>query len=237
MTTLSQVMKALEAKGSEQTRKTFTRHGADPKNLFGVKVGDMKVIAKTIKGNQEIALELYETGNYDAQYLAGMVADGKQMTKKQLEGWARQATWQMISEYTVPWVTSESQHGHALALKWMGMKKENVASAGWNTYAGLLATLPDEELDLQEIKDLLKRIESEIDGASNRVRYCMNSFVIAVGSYVPKLLKQAKATAKKLGKVEVEMNGTACKVPLATDYIAKIETMGRVGKKRKTIRC
>ena len=29
------------------------------------------------------------------------------------------------------------------------------------------------------------------------------------------------------------MGGTSCKVPLATDYIKKVEDKGRIGKKRK----
>jgi hypothetical protein len=65
----------------------------------------------------------------------------------------------------------------------------------------------------------------------------MNSFVIAVGAYVKPLLKQAKTAAKELGTVKVDMGDTECKVPLATAYIEKIEKAGRVGKKRKTIRC
>lgn len=236
MNTVDQLMKELKKKGSEQTRKTFARHGA-PDNMFGVKVADLKVIAKKIKGNQELALELYETGNGDAMYLAGMVADGSVMTKKQLETWAKKSNWQMISEYTVAWVASESKHNRALALKWMDAKKESVASSGWCTYAGIVAVTPDEDLDLKEIKSLLKRVEKEIAAAPNRVRYTMNGFVIAVGGYVVPLAKQAKATAKKIGKVEVEMNGTACKVPDALPYIEKMESAGRAGKKRKTVRC
>ncbi len=65
----------------------------------------------------------------------------------------------------------------------------------------------------------------------------MNGFVIGVGSYVKPLLKQAKATAKKIGTVSVDMGDTACRVPVATDSIAKIESMGRVGKKRKRAWC
>ena len=236
MPTVKKVMTALEKKGNPKRQVLFQKHGAQP-NLFGVSVADMKVIAKTIKGEQELAYELYGTGNYDAMYLAAMVADGKQMTKKLLQSWASAADWQLISEYAVPWVASESKHGHDLALKWMDSKKEHVAACGWNTYAGILATTPDEELDLKEIKALLKRIEKELDSSANRVRYTMNGFVIAVGSYVEPLLKQARATAKKLGKVDVDMHGTSCKVPLATDMIEKIDSMGRVGKKRKTIRC
>lgn len=236
MTTVDQVMKELKKKGSEQTRKIFAKHGA-PENMFGVKVADLKIIAKKIKGNQELALELFDTGNGDAMYLAGMVADGTAMTRKQLETWAKKSNWQMVSEYTVAWVASESKHNRELALKWIDAKKEHVASSGWTTYGGIVAITPDEDLDLKEIKALLKRVEKEIDGAPNRVRYTMNGFVIAVGGYVAPLLKNAKATAKRLGKVAVEMNGTACKVPEALPYIEKIESAGRAGKKRKTIRC
>jgi hypothetical protein len=65
----------------------------------------------------------------------------------------------------------------------------------------------------------------------------MNGFVMAVGSSVAPLFARAKATAKKLGKVEVDMGGTACRVPLALETIEKVESMGRVGKKRKTAKC
>jgi 3-methyladenine DNA glycosylase AlkD len=229
-------MKKLKSKGNPQRRELFKRHGARDR-LYGVSVADMKVIAKTIKGEQNLACELYDTGNYDAMYLAGMVADGKQMTKKQFQSWARAADWQMISEYTVPWVASESTHGRDLAMKWIDSRKEHVAACGWSTYAGIVATTPDADLHVAEVKSLLKRIEKEIDAAANRVRYTMNGFVIAVGAYVKPLTKQAKATARTLGKVSVDMHGTSCKVPVALDSIGKIEAAGRAGKKRSTIRC
>lgn len=237
MNTVAEVMTELKKKGSVERIKAFVKHGAPPNNMFGVSVADMKVIAKKIKGNQELAYELYETGNSDAMYLAGMVADGSLMTKRQLDGWAKNSSWEMISEYTVPRVATESKDARDLALKWMRFKKESVASCGWNTYAGYVTVTPDDELDLAEIKALLKQIEKEIDTVPNRVKYTMNGFVIAVGSYVLPLMKQAKATAKELGKVDVDMHGTSCKVPLASEYIAKIEKSGRAGKKRKTLKC
>ena len=236
MTTAAKIMTQLKKKGTERNRKTFARHNA-PEDMFGVSVADLKIIAKTIKGEQELACELYDTGNCDAQYLAGIVADGSQMTKKQLESWAKNASWHMVAEYSVPGVATESQHAYPLAVKWIKSKNESIASTGWNTLSGVVTTTPDEELDLPAIKAWLKHIEKEIDNAPNRVRYTMNAFVIAVGAYVVPLTKQAKATAKKIGKVQVDMGGTACKVPLATDYIEKIESKGRLGKKRKTIKC
>jgi hypothetical protein len=208
-----------------------------PGERFGVKVSDMKTIVKQIKGNQSLALELYETGNYDAMYLAGLVADGAQMTKKQLETWAKTATCGLLSQYTVAWVAAESDHGRDLAIKWMKSKKEGIACSGWSTYTGLLATRSDDELDFAEIKELLQKVVDEIDSAMNEVRFTMNGFVIAVGSYVKPLLQAAKSAAKKVGTVAVDMGDTSCKVPNATEYIAKVESNGRLGKKRKIFKC
>ena len=131
----------------------------------------------------------------------------------------------------------ESHHVRDLAMKWIRSKKESIASSGWCTYAGIVATKPDDELDLPEIEGLLNEIVKQIHGVPNHVRCTMNGFVIAVGAYVKPLLKQAKQVAKTIGAVSVDMGDTACKVPLASAYIEKIETAGRIGKKRKTIKC
>ena len=109
MPTVASIMAELKKKGSEKTRKIYARHGMATDNMFGVSVADLKVIAKTMKGQQALACELYATGNLDAMYLAGMVANGSQMTTKELNAWAEgAANLQMISEYTVPWVTVEN---------------------------------------------------------------------------------------------------------------------------------
>jgi len=238
MPTIASIMAELKKKGKESTRKIYARHGMTTENMYGVSVADLKVIAKTIKGQQALACELYATGNMDAMYLAGMVADGSQMTPKQLNAWAEGAAHlQMIAEYTVPWVTVENAQGRDLAMQWIKSKKEHVASSGWCTLSGLVATKPDEALDFAEIENLLGIVVKEIKSAQNRERYTMNGFVIAVGAYVKPLLKQAKGAARQIGAVSVDVGETACSVPVATAYIEKIEAAGRVGKKRKTIRC
>ena len=115
MNTVGQVMTELKKKGSEKTRKTYARHGAPAERMFGVPIADLKVIAKRIKGEQELACGLYETGNLDAMYLAGIVADGSQMTKRQLDTWVKGAgSLPMLSEYTIPWVAVESRHARNL---------------------------------------------------------------------------------------------------------------------------
>jgi hypothetical protein len=170
-------------------------------------------------------------------YLAGMVADGRAMTKKQLEGWANATSCKTLCGYTVPWVATESPFARELALKWMDSKKESVAIMGWSTYAGILATREDVELNLDEVRELLNQVVEKIHTSPNKVRYEMNQFVISVGAYVKPLLKAAKEAATAIGAVSVDMGDTACKVPESLAYIEKIEAMGRVGKKRKTMRC
>ena len=235
MHTLAEVMAELEARGDPRRVRAFAPHGA-PDGLLGVSVADMKVIARKIRGRQELACELYASGNPDAMYLAGLVADGSRLSRRQLDGWARGATWQMLSEYTVPRVAARSRHARELARRWIDSEDEGVASSGWNTYAGIVAVVPDAELDLAEIETLLDRIETGIGTAPNRVRYTMNGFVISVGTYVLPLVGRAKEAARRLGKVHVEMNGTSCKVPLATAYIEKVERAGRTGRKRRARR-
>src|SRR5438128_5126671 len=101
--TADEVVKELKAKGSESIKKVLLKHGAK-EPFFGVKVEELKKIQKRIKKNHQLALELYDTGISDAMYLAGLITDDGQMTRKDLQRWVEQAYWYMLSEYTVPWV-------------------------------------------------------------------------------------------------------------------------------------
>lgn len=232
----AEILDQLEALGSEQTRKTFKNHGA-PDNMFGVKVGDMKPIVKKIKKNHELSLELFKTGNSDAQYFAGLIADEKRITREDLQAWAEGAGWYMISEYSVAWVASESPHGWEMGLKWIESDSERIATSGWATLGSWMSIRPDETLDLKKITELLDRIGETIHQSPNRVRYVMNGFVISTAAFVQPLTEKAREIAEKVGKVQVNVGNTACKVPFAPEYIQKLESMGRIGGKRKVARC
>lgn len=234
--TIDEIMQALEAFGNPSTKRTLIRHGAkDP--LFGVKVADLKKILKKTKKNYALSLALYDTGNSDAMYLAGLMADEKQMTKADVQKWMAGAYWYYLSEYTVPWVASETPFGYELALEWIESKEEITAACGWQTLSCWTALKEDSDLDLEALTQLLNRIRSSIHQAPNRVRLCMNAFVIAIGSNIISLTDLALDVAQEIGKVSVSRGDTACKVPLATTYIQKVIDKNRVGKKRKTCRC
>jgi 3-methyladenine DNA glycosylase AlkD len=236
MMTTQEIMTELAAFGNEQTKKVLKKHGAK-EPFFGVKVADLKQIVKKIKKNHQLSLELFDTGNSDAMYLAGLIADEKQITEENLREWAEKAYWYYLSEFTVAWVSAESNYGWKLAMEWIESDKENIASCGWATLSSLVTIKKDEDLNTHRLSQLLDRVGENIHSAQNRVRYTMNGFVIAVGSMVTELTEKAKEIAAKIGKINVEMDGTACKVPLAAEYIQKAEKMGRVGKKKKVARC
>ena len=230
------IMKELKSLGSEQIKKIFVNHGArEP--LFGVKVEHLQKIRKRIKTDYQLALDLYATGNSDAMYLAGLIADDPKMTRKDLDRWAEQASAPVHCGFTVAWVAAGSPVGWDAALAWIDSPKEHIASAGWSALSSIVAIKPDAELDLAALKRLLARVKKTIHQAPNRARSAMNSFVIAVGSYVAPLTELAVKTGEEIGKVEVDVGDTSCKIPFAPDYIQKVKDRGSIGKKRKSAKC
>ena len=231
-----EILAELEPLGRESYKKVMRNHGI-PEPFFGVKIEDLKKIQKRINKDYQLALDLYETGNYDAQYLAGLIADDLKMTKKDLKQWLDKASCGALCEYTVPWVAAEGKYGWELGKEWIESKKENVASAGWATLSSLVSIKEDTELNLAELKQLLQRVQKTIHDEPDRIRYVMNAFVIAVGSYVKSLTELALKTGEKIGPVTVDMGNTECKVPSAPEYIQKVQKRGTVGKKRKSAKC
>ena len=233
--TAKDIVAELKKLGNAQTKKTWMNHGAQEPCL-GVKVEDMKKIQKRVKMDYQLALDLYDTGIADAMYLAGLIADDAKMTRKDLQKWIEGATSTWVAEFTVPWVASAGPHGREVALKWMDSKDEAIASAGWQTYSSMVAIKDDADLDHAEIKSLLQRVSKSIHQQPNRVKYVMNSFVIAVACFVKPLHKIAVDTANGIGKVSVDLVGD-CKIPYAPDQINKFAARSAIGKKRKSPKC
>ncbi|WP_449536602.1 DNA alkylation repair protein [Ferdinandcohnia sp. Marseille-Q9671] len=234
--TYEEIMQNLKELGSEQTKQIYQNHGVrEP--FYGVKIGDMKKLVKFVKKDQELVLQLFNSGNHDAMYLAGLSVNPKLLSKETLQDWAKKAYWYMIAEYTVAQVAAESKFALELAREWMSSEEEMIAVCGWSTYSNYLSITPDEELDKEEIRTLLQQVKRAIHEERNRVRYVMNGFVMSVGCYVEELSDEAKEVAEYIGKVHVDVGNTACKVPLASDYIKKVEQKNRVGLKRKTCIC
>lgn len=234
---VAEVMAYLKEKGNPNTVKIYKNHGATQGELYGVKVGDLKPLQKKYKGNNALAKALYATQNSDAMYLACLMSDPKELDKKTTQEWIDQAWWYMLSEYAVAWVLAETNNALEHILEIMDSKSPAIRSCAWSALSSYVAITPDEELDLDLLKAKLDEVVSTIHEEKNRVKYCMNGYVISLGSYVEPLLEASKKAAQEIGKVEVWMGKTSCKVPFAPEYIQKVEDKGRIGKKRKTAKC
>lgn len=230
------VLKELERLGSEQIKKIYIRHGAK-EPLYGVATGAMKPLAKKIGRDYALSMALYDTGNYDAAYFAGIIADPGRMTPADFEHWMESAYCHMMADYVAAVSLAETDFAEEVADRWIDSGKELYMSAGWNCYCWLLGVRPDGFFDKEKLRGMLERVTRTIREQPNWTRYAMNGFIIAVGvSYLP-LHEEAVKAAVEIGKVTVDMGKTSCKVPLATAAIQKAADKGRLGFKRRNVRC
>jgi len=233
---LEMVMQELEALGKERLKKMYMANGArEP--LFGVATGEMKPLVKKIKINQPLAEQLYATGNYDAMYFAGIIADPHAMTEADYDRWMDAAYFYMLSDFVVAVTLAESNIAQKVADKWIASGEELRMSAGWSCYCWLLGSRPDGEFPANKLAGMLDLVKRTIHDAPARAKYAMNQFMYTVAvSYLP-LHDQAVETAKAVGPVEVKRDKGKSKLLHASENIQKAVNKGQLGFKRKHVRC
>ncbi|MGE7666953.1 DNA alkylation repair protein [Ureibacillus composti] len=230
------VMQELEALGKERTKKMYISNGAQ-EPVFGVATGAMKPIAKKIKINQALAEELYATGNYDAMYFAGVIADPKAMTEADFDRWMESAYFYMLSDYVVAVTLSESDIAQEVADKWIESGDELKMSAGWSCYCWLLGNRKDHEFSESKIDTMLETVKNTIRESPERTKAAMNNFVYTVGvSYLP-LHEKAVEIAEAIGPVEMKRPNKKNTFLHAYENIQKEIEKDRIGFKRKYVRC
>lgn len=233
---LHTVMSELEALGKERTKKIYMSNGAH-EPLFGVATGAMKPLAKKIKINQSLAEELYATGNYDAMYFSGVIADPKAMTELDFERWIEGAYFYMLSDYVVAVTLSEADIAQDVADKWIVSGDELKMSAGWSCYCWMLGNRKDTEFSDSKISSMLETVRDTIAESPERTKSAMNNFVYTVGvSYQP-LHEKAVETAKQIGIIEMKRENKKSSFLNAYENIQKEVDRGRIGFKRKYVRC
>ena len=233
---LQMVMEELEALGKERMKKMYISNGAH-EPLFGVATGAMKPIAKKIKINQPLAEELYATGNYDAMYFAGIIADPKGMTESEFERWMDGAYFYMLSDYVVAVTLAEADIAQDVADKWIASGEELRMSAGWSCYCWLLGNRKDAEFSESKLAHMLEVVEKTINDSPERTKSSMMNFIYTVGiSYLP-LHEKAVETANAIGTVEIKREKKKSSFVNAYENIQKEVDRGRLGFKRKYVRC
>lgn len=211
------VLRELEALGTEQTRKTYRRHGVAGEQ-YGVPYAPLGKLAKRLKTDHALARELWASGNHDARILATMIADPGAMAGPQLDQWIRDVDNYVLAD-AFTGLASRTPVARKKMEKWTRSTHEWVGRIGW----GLLARLAmaDSTLTDGDYERYLEEIEKRIHGSKNRIRDAMNMAVIAIGLRSAAFEKKAVGAAKRIGKVEVDHGQTGCKTPDAVEYIGK----------------
>ncbi|UHA74705.1 DNA alkylation repair protein [Paenibacillus sp. 481] len=233
---LETIMQELEALGKERTKKIYMSNGAQ-EPLFGVATGQMKPLARKIKIDQSLAEQLYATGNYDAMYFAGVIADPKAMTKADFDRWMDTAYFYMLSDYVVAVTLAEADIAQEVADDWITSGEELRMSAGWSCYCWLLGNRPDHEFSESKMSNLLEMVKTTIHDSPERTKYAMNNFIYTVATSYSPLHDQAVEIAKTVGPVEVQKDKAKSKFLNASDNIQKAVDKGQLGFKRKHVRC
>ncbi|MEK3800636.1 DNA alkylation repair protein [Peribacillus sp. FSL H8-0477] len=230
------VMQQLEVLGKERTKKIYISNGArEP--VFGVATGAMKPLAKLIKINQPLADQLYTTGNYDAMYFAGIIADPHQMTHDDFNRWIDLAYFYMLSDYVVAVTLAESPIAQDIADEWIASDDELKMSAGWSCYCWLLGSRKDEEFSAPKLLDMVQLVKNTIHEAPDRAKVSMNNFLTTVGVSFKPLHEQALEIAQIVGPIEIKRDNKKPSILHAYENIIKEAERNRIGFKRKHVRC
>jgi 3-methyladenine DNA glycosylase AlkD len=214
---VKEILAQLGSLSNETVRAQNTKRGAG-KNQFGVKLGDIRVVAKKIKTNHPLALALWETGNVDAQLLATLLIKPNDLSAAELERMVRSVTFMQVADWLHSYVVKEHPDNESLRIKWMATDDILAARAGWRLTAGRVAKHP-EGLDLAA---LLDRIESEMGSAAPEVQWTMNCCLAEIGIHFPKHRKRAIAIGEKLGIFRDYPVSKGCTSPFAPIWINEI---------------
>ncbi len=216
--TLSETMAQLEAAGTEQARKTYARHGA-PAPMFGTSFATLKSLMKRIDVDHELALALWETGNFDARNLAMKIVDPACMDAAALDRWAREASAALSCGNYAAALPAEGTSGRAKADQWLASADPGLRRAAWVLVAQL--ALRDEQTPDAYFAALLDGITRTIHTAPNAERGVMNGAMIAIGCRSAELRAAALMAADRVGTVEIDHGDTACETPGARSSIEK----------------
>jgi 3-methyladenine DNA glycosylase AlkD len=191
---LPEILARLESLGDAARRAHNQKAGA-PDNQFGVKLGDLRALAKQLQADRALALALWETGNVDAQLLATLVIKPKSLSADEVDTLTHSTTCAQVADWLNANVVAHHPEHEALRGRWMQAKNRWAARAGWN----LTARRVTKDADGLDLPALLERLERELPQAPPEVQWTMNNTLAALGIHHPQHRPRAIALGEKLG--------------------------------------
>src|SRR3954462_9854006 len=158
--TVNEILARLQSLGDDARRAHNTKADA-PDNQFGVRLGDIRAIAKKIETDHELALDLWDTGNVEAQLLATLIIKPRSLSADELDRLTRSVTCAQVADWLNSYVVAEHPEKESLRQKWMKANDRWAAHAGWH----LTASRVNKGGDGLDLPALLGRIEKEMPTA------------------------------------------------------------------------
>ncbi|WP_406698765.1 DNA alkylation repair protein [Singulisphaera sp. Ch08] len=95
---VKEILAPLESLGDDVRRAHSTKAGT-PDNQFGVKLGDIRAMARRIKTDHELAIHLWDTGNVEAQLLTTLVIKTKSLSADELDKLTRSTICAQVADW------------------------------------------------------------------------------------------------------------------------------------------
>jgi 3-methyladenine DNA glycosylase AlkD len=182
--TKAEVLSQLEAWADPKMRAVNLKHGASDNHL-GVNLSKLRGLAKEIKSDHALGLELWETGQDEARCLATLLLKPKQLTIEDLDRMAHEIRYVKIADWMVVNILKNSPHSNAVREKWMSSDHEFVARMGWSLANDWIKKHPE------DAERYLGMIEREMKLAGFHQQETMNFCLIEIGVRYPELRERA----------------------------------------------
>lgn len=213
-TQLTELLAELDALEDPRMREVNEKHGDD----HGVNLSKLRLVAKRLKTQHELAGELWNTGDTAARLLALLVCRPKLYSPDELDRMLRDARAPKVHDWLVNYVVKKSPHFEELRLRWFSDPDTVVASAGWALTSHRVEKGPG-GLDLP---GLLDTIEAEMKDAPDRLQWAMNHCLAAIGIHNPDLRARAIDIGERLEVLKDYPTPPNCTSPFAPIWIAEI---------------
>lgn len=213
-TIVTELLTELESLQVPKMRAVNERHGDD----HGVNLTKLRAIAKRLKLNQALAIELWDTQVTDARLLSLLICKPKEFSLESLDKMLRDARYPKVHDWLINYVVKKSQHKEPLRLQWFSDTNPVVASAGWALTTERVGKQA-EGLDLTELLDL---IEAKMKTSPERLQWAMNETLANIGIFHPNLRPRALDIGERLEVLKDYPTPPNCTSPFAPMWIAEI---------------
>ncbi|MFF0203945.1 DNA alkylation repair protein [Streptomyces sp. NPDC005017] len=210
-TTLAEVMTELAGLEDPKARAVNERHGDD----HGVNLGKLRALAKRLRTQQELARQLWATGDTAARLLALLVCRPKAFDRDELDAMLREARTPKVHDWLVNYAVKKNPHAEELRQAWFTDPDPVVASAGWALTTERVAKKP-EGLDLPGLLDV---VESEMKDAPDRLQWAMNHCLAQIGIEHPEHRARALEIGERLEVLKDYPTPPGCTSPFAPVWI------------------